>query len=108
MLPKGAPRRGGYFVNHHTARVIAGRTNGIGRRLGCSCCNAPRRLVPTFGRTVRTRIERAGSREIERWEDDVPTPEEIDPSLLNCFDCDHDCERDHPSYLDVFGAARAL
>jgi len=23
-------------------------------------------------------------------EDDVPTPEEIDPSLLDRFDCDHD------------------
>ena len=77
-------------MNHREARLIAGRTNGIGRRLGCSCCNAPRRLIPTFARTVRTKVKRAGSLEIERWEDDVPSPEEVDPSLLDRFDCDHD------------------
>lgn len=51
-------------MDHHTARLIAGRTNGIGRRLGCSCCNSPRRLVPTFARTVRTKIKRVGAEEI--------------------------------------------
>lgn len=84
-------------MDHRTARLIAGRTNGIGRRLGCSCCNAPRRLVPTFARTVRTRINRAGSQEIERWEDDVPAPEEIDPSFFDYLDCDMDCD------LDAYG-----
>lgn len=28
-------------------------------------------------------------------EDDVPTPEEIDPSLLDRFDCDHDPDCAH-------------
>lgn len=40
--------------------------------------------------------------------DDVPTPEEIDPSLLvdpNCCDL-IDCDR--CGYLDVYGAVRAM
>lgn len=81
-------------MNHREARLTAGRTNGIGRRLGCSCCNTPRRLIPTFARTVRTKVKRAGSQEIERWEDDVPTPEEIDPTVYDYLDCDMDSDLD--------------
>ena len=94
-------------MNHHAARIIAGKTNGIGRRLGCSCCNAPRRLVPTFGRTVRTRIKHAGSAEIERWEDDVPTPEEIDPLLRARETCEGiDCDCAERGYLDNYEPRR--
>lgn len=54
--------------------------------------NRPR--VERQARDLRPSVQR-GLQSADSSEDDVPAPEEIDPSLLNRFDCDHDSDFAH-------------
>ena len=51
------------------------------------CRRALRESIP---RPVKPSDRRRLQSAADSCEDDVPTPEEIDPSLLDRFDCDHD------------------
>lgn len=72
-------------MNHRAARVIAIGANGHGRSAGCSCCNVPRSRLPTFARTVRTRIRRVGAEEIA----EALAPNDTSPwdDLCDCDEC---------------------
>lgn len=49
-----------------------------------------RSLRESIPRPVKPSDRRRLQSAADSSEDDVPTPEEIDPSLLDRFDCDHD------------------
>lgn len=73
-----------------------------------------RALRESIPRPVRPSDRRRMRHAADSSPDDVPTPEEIDPGLLNCSDCANGCRDcvgafcDGRGYLDVFGAVRAM